>query len=98
MNKKQTPPLLVVTTDSTQPWDNLAMEEYLMDLSLSDSDPAPGRRFSAILYLWQNRHTVVIGRNQMPGPSAGPASWKKRAASWPAEAPAGAPSTTTWET
>ncbi|MFA5585110.1 MAG: lipoate--protein ligase [Saccharofermentanales bacterium] len=64
MNKKQTPPLLVVTTDSTQPWDNLAMEEYLMDLSLSDSDPAPGRRFSAILYLWQNRHTVVIGRNQ----------------------------------
>ncbi len=41
----------------TNPWDNLAREEYLVNLCGDDE---------AILYLWQNAHTVVVGRNQNP--------------------------------
>lgn len=47
--------LTVYETDSTQPWRNIAMEAWLMQYV------SPGE---CILYLWQNKNTVVVGRNQ----------------------------------
>ncbi|NLC88965.1 MAG: lipoate--protein ligase [Clostridiaceae bacterium] len=57
-------PVLLLSTDRNNPWHNLALEDYLMGLCESDADDSGDRRYSAILYLWQNTNTVVIGRNQ----------------------------------
>lgn len=46
----------LITTDIKNPWINLALEEYFL------SQPT----HTVTLFLWQNRDTVVIGRNQNP--------------------------------
>ena len=45
----------VLVNSKTDPYHNLAVEEYLTK-SVSDDE--------LILYLWQNEHTIVVGRNQ----------------------------------
>lgn len=47
--------LTFINTDNTYPYQNLAVEEYLL-LHCEENE--------CILYLWQNRNTIVIGRNQ----------------------------------
>lgn len=45
----------LIQTYTYNPWENLAVEKYLSGLI---------KKGGIILYLWQNEHTVVIGRNQ----------------------------------
>ena len=49
--------IYIYIADSTNPYKNLATEKLLFDKLEKDS---------VILYLWQNKNTVVIGRNQNP--------------------------------
>jgi lipoate-protein ligase A len=47
----------LVVSEATNPWFNLAYEEQLVNTVEPDE---------IILYLWQNAHTVVIGKHQNP--------------------------------
>lgn len=47
--------LKYIVSESTVPYENMALEKYLMD-NVEDNQ--------CIMYLWQNKRTVVIGKNQ----------------------------------
>ena len=47
----------IISSASNDPWYNLALEEYLL-CSIKKNE--------VVLYLWQNKDTVVVGRNQNP--------------------------------
>ncbi len=49
--------LRLYISNSVDPYQNLAIEKHLLDQTPEDC---------CTLYLWQNQHTVVIGRNQNP--------------------------------
>ncbi|KAJ2038967.1 hypothetical protein H4S04_007227 [Coemansia sp. S16] len=51
------PKALCYVSASTDPYANLAFEDWI----LRNSDP-----YSYVLYLWRNRPSIVIGRNQNP--------------------------------
>ena len=51
------PAARLLTTASTEPWFNLALEQWIFE----ESDPE-----KQTLFLWQNAPTVVIGRHQNP--------------------------------
>ncbi|KAJ2817303.1 hypothetical protein IWW50_006215, partial [Coemansia erecta] len=51
------PKTLCYVSKSTDPYTNLAFEDWL----LRNTDPQ-----AYVLYLWRNRPTIVIGRNQNP--------------------------------
>lgn len=60
MNEMKKKAMILYST-SNNPWHNLAVEEYLMDFT---SNAIKDGLEYYILYLWQNKDTVVIGRNQ----------------------------------
>lgn len=50
--------IYIFETSEVDPYKNLATEEYLLRLC--------EKEYSAVLYLWQNKDAIILGRNQNP--------------------------------
>ena len=57
------PEVLLINSLTHNPWNNLALEDHLFEILVNRADSSSAQ-LGAILYLWQNDQTVVIGRNQ----------------------------------
>ena len=76
-------------SSSTNPYLNLAVEEYLLETVKPNQ---------LILYLWQNERTVVIGKTRTPGRNAGFRSSKPTAGILPVVSRAAVRFFMTWGT
>lgn len=89
MREKTVSGLKIIKTDCTDPYRNLAAEEYLTMNAEEDV---------MTLFLWQNAGTVVIGRNQNPWRECDVESIKLDGARLAEGCPAVERSTMIWET
>ena len=56
--------LQFIVSNQTNPYWNIAVEQYLVDIPIQAIKQSDNQTIT--LYLWKNRRTVVIGQNQNP--------------------------------
>jgi len=86
--------ILIVKSQSHNPFFNLALEDFLLQQMAGVQKDT----LQAILYLWQNENTVVIGRNQNAWAECKTDCSKPKAGVWPGGRRAAVRFSTIWAT